>query len=259
MAGRRMSRTRRTMGAGVVDTNALNPSASGYTSTRSTRMAVSRSRPARARSCSLLDSLAAIASSSPASMRRASAIASLEDARPGVVAQHQVRAEVIGPQDPQQLRLGVRDRPPVAGHSEAECGAAHRTPVRAELAASPVSMTAGVRPAWRMVTTCRMRCPSVLSNGKPEGQRRGIRLEVGVGPVAMVLELHQVALDGDDRLGPVHDLDGHLPVGREHARQRPVDDALRVDGGGQHTSQLAGLRLRRGIADRPRPRARGGR
>ncbi len=80
-----------------------------------------------------------------------------------------------------------------------------------------------------------------------ERQRGRVRLEVGIGPVAVVLELQQVALDGHDGLGPVDHLDGDLAIGREHPRQRPVDDALRIDRRGQHTPQLTRPRSGPGI------------
>ena len=45
----------------------------------------------------------------------------------------------------------------------------------------------------------------------------------------------------DDRLRAVDHLDGQLAIRREHPRQRPVHDALRVDGVGQHAPQLTRL------------------
>ena len=74
-----------------------------------------------------------------------------------------------------------------------------------------------------------MRCPSADVNGKPSASGVRVGLEVAVDPVAVVLELQQVALQRDDRLHAIDHLDGHLRVRREHARERAVLDALGVD------------------------------
>ena len=74
---------------------------------------------------------------------------------------------------------------------------------------------------------------------KAQRQRRGVRLEVGVGPVAMVLQLEQVAVEPHHRLGALDDADGELRIRLEHARERAVNDALRVDGLRQHALERA--------------------
>ena len=63
--------------------------------------------------------------------------------------------------------------------------------------------------------------PVVGREREAERERRGVGLEVAVRPVAVVLELEQVPVEGHDRLEPGADLDGDGLVRGEHARERP--------------------------------------
>ena len=65
-------------------------------------------------------------------------------------------------------------------------------------------------------------------------QRRAVALEIAVGPVAVVLQLEEIALEIEAGCEPVTHLDRQRAIRREHSRQAPIFHPLGIDTGRQH-------------------------